>query len=80
MKQNVRTPRGRTDELTSEVWSAACHEQLDGLDLRQVAVLMLLLRVAVGPVQTQSHSYVTGLYSPDEHEGITYITHECPLP
>lgn len=67
--------------LTLEVWSAACHEELDGLNLGQVTVLVLLLCVAVSPVvQTELHCYITGLNIPDEHRGITYIAHECPLP
>lgn len=67
--------------LTFEVWSAARHEELDGLNLGQVTMLMLLLCVAVGPVvQTEPHCYITGLNIPDEHRGITYITHECPFP
>ncbi len=36
--------------LTFEVWSFARHEELDGLYLGQVTVLVLLLCVAVSPV------------------------------
>lgn len=36
--------------LTVEVRSAARHEELDGLNLGQVSVLVLLLGVAVSPV------------------------------
>lgn len=68
-------------QLTFEVWSAARHEKLDGLNLGQVTVFMLLLRVAVGPVvRTERRCYVTGINIPDVHGGITYIMHECPLP
>lgn len=37
--------------LTLEVESAACHEEFDGLNLGQVAVLMLLFCVAVRPIR-----------------------------
>lgn len=67
--------------LTFEMRSAACHEELDGLNLGQVTMLVLLLCVAVRPmVQTETHCYITGLNIPDEHRGITYIMHECTLP
>lgn len=67
--------------VTFEVRSAACHEKLDGLNLGQVTVLMLLLCVAISPVvQTESHSYIIDLSIPVEHREITYIMHECPLP
>lgn len=67
--------------LTFKVRPAARHEELDGLNLGQVTVLMLLLCVAVGPVvQTETCCCITGLNIPDEHRGITYITHEFPLP
>ena len=53
--------------LTFEVWSATRQEELDGLNLREVTVLMLLLCVAVGPVvQTEPQCYVC-LNFPDEH-------------
>lgn len=72
---------GRDAILTFEVRSAARHEKLDGLNLRQVTVLMLLFCVAVGPVvRTERRCYITGIEIPDEHGGITYIMHECPLP
>lgn len=67
--------------VTFEVWSAACHEELDGLNLGQVTVLVLLLCVAISPVvQTEPHSYINGLNIPGEQREITYITHERPLP
>lgn len=63
--------------LTFEVGSAGRHEELDGLNLGQMTVLMLLLCVAVSPVfQTEPRCYITALNIPDEHRGITYITHE----
>lgn len=39
--------------LTVELRPAARHEELDGLNLGQVTVLVLLLRVAVRPVVKQ---------------------------
>lgn len=58
--------------LTLEVRFAAHHEELYGLDLAQVTVLVLLLGVAVGPVcAAQKRLAPQG--------DITYITHERPL-
>lgn len=53
--------------LTFEVRSVTRHEELDGLNLGQVTMLMLLFCVAVRPVvQTEPHCYIIGLSIPDE--------------
>lgn len=66
--------------VTFEVWSAACHEELDGLNLGQVTVLMLLLCVAISPVVQTVTQLLHKPSIPVEHRKITYIMHERPLP
>lgn len=55
--------------LTFEVRSAARHEELDGLNLGQVTVFVLLLCVAVGPVVRTERRRCINI--PGEHAGIT---------
>lgn len=56
--------------LTLQVRSASGHEQLDGLDLGQVPMLVLLLRVAVRPV-VQMRYYIRGSDRPTLGRGLT---------
>lgn len=65
--------------FTFELRPSTRHEELNGLNLVQVTVLMLFLRVAVGPAcgSKKSHTVRSEFsHRPGQHKGITHITHE----
>lgn len=73
-----RSIKGTQLGLTVELRSAACHEELDGLNLGQVTVLVLLLGVAVRPVVKQEQALILPRWW--TQGAITHIMHDWPLP